>query len=50
LDKKEYQKGDVIKGRIDFECLSEFNPEYAKKFGRDPRTIKVLGVFKTIVE
>jgi hypothetical protein len=50
LDKKTYQKGDVIKGRIDFECLSEWQPEYAAKFGRDPRTIKVYGVFKTAVE
>ena len=38
LDKKTYQKGDVIKGRIDFECIN----------GLD--VIKVYGFFKTIVE
>jgi hypothetical protein len=50
LDKKVYAKGDMIKGRIDFECLSELNPKYAQQFGRDPRTVKVFGVFKTILE
>jgi hypothetical protein len=46
LDKKVYRKGDVIKGRIDFECLDEFTgyPD------RPPRMIVVYGVFKTIVE
>jgi hypothetical protein len=48
LNKKAYRKGDVIKGRIDFECLDELiNPKYP---GRPPRTIMVYGVFKTIVE
>jgi hypothetical protein len=48
LDKKTYRKGDVIKGRIDFECLDEFiNPKYP---GRPPRPITINGVFKTIVE
>ena len=48
LDKKEYRKGDVIKGRLDFECLDELkNPKYPK---RPPRIITVKGVFKTIVE
>ncbi|MEW6533756.1 MAG: hypothetical protein AB1473_23200 [Thermodesulfobacteriota bacterium] len=50
LDKKAYAKGDMIKGRLDVEGLSEFKPKYAEKFGRNPRTIKVFGVFKTIVE
>jgi hypothetical protein len=46
LDKKEYHKGDQIKGRIDFECLDEF-PKYPD---RPPRLITVYGVFKTIVQ
>jgi hypothetical protein len=51
LDKKVYRKGDVIKGRIDFECVEEkTNPEYIKQYGRDPSTIKVYGVFKTILK
>ncbi len=51
LDKREYQKGDVIKGRIDFECLQEAtNPLFVEKWGRYPITIKVYGVFKTIAE
>jgi len=47
VDKKAYQKGDVIKGRIDFESLGELiqplphSPTYK---------VKVFGVFKTIVE
>ncbi|MEW6350343.1 MAG: hypothetical protein AB1646_14845 [Thermodesulfobacteriota bacterium] len=48
LDKKVYRKGDVIKGRIDFECLDELiNPKYPN---RPPRTITLKGVFKTVVE
>ncbi|MBI5570114.1 MAG: hypothetical protein HY914_09225 [Desulfomonile tiedjei] len=51
LDKKSYRKGDVIKGRIDFECVEEVtDPEEVEKYGRLPTTIKVHGVFKTIVE
>jgi hypothetical protein len=51
LDKKTYRKGDVIKGRIDFECVQEpTNPEYIDHWGKDPRIIKVYGVFKTIVK
>jgi len=50
LDKKAYRKGDVIKGKIDFECVQEpTNREYIEKWGSDPTTIKVYGVFKTIV-
>ena len=48
LDKKAYRKGDVIRGRIYFECLDELNnPKYPN---RPPRPIKVKGVFKTVVE
>jgi len=51
LDKKTYRKGDVIKGKIYFECVEEpTNPKYIEKWGRNPKTIKVHGVFKTIVE
>jgi hypothetical protein len=51
LDKKTYRKGDVIKGKIDFECVEEpTNLEYIEKWGRNPKTIRVQGVFKTIVE
>jgi len=46
-----YRNGDVIKGKIDFECVQEpTNREYIEKWGSDPTTIKVYGVFKTIVE
>ncbi len=51
LDKEVYGKGDVIKGRIDFECVQEAtNPKYVEKWGRTPTTIKVYGVFKTILK
>jgi hypothetical protein len=52
LDKKAYAKGDFIKGRIDFECLAEpKDPKDIQRWGRDPTTtIKVFGVFKTILE
>jgi hypothetical protein len=51
LDKKVYRKGDVIKGRIDFECVMEAtNPAFIEKKGKWTMTIKVYGVFKTIVE
>jgi hypothetical protein len=51
LDKEAYRKGDVIKGRIDFECVEEpTNPGYIEQWGRNKTTIKVYGVFKTIVE
>ncbi len=51
LDKKTYRKGDVIKGRIDFECVQEpTNPEYIQKYGKNLTPIKVYGVFKAIVE
>jgi hypothetical protein len=51
LDKQLYRKGDVIKGRIVFECIQEAtHPKWIEDEGRNPRTIKVYGVFKTIVE
>jgi hypothetical protein len=51
LDKKAYRKGAVIKGRIDFECVQEAtDPKYIEKYGKTPVTIKVYGVFKTIIQ
>lgn len=52
LDKKVYKKGDVVNGGILFECLNELiNPKDIERWRRDPTcTIKVFGVFKTIVE
>jgi hypothetical protein len=48
LDKRVYQKGDLIKGRIDVEVLNEpINPKYANS---GPRTITVRGIFETIVK
>ncbi|MEW6141397.1 MAG: hypothetical protein AB1733_24505 [Thermodesulfobacteriota bacterium] len=51
LDKRSYRKGDVIKGRIDFECLYHLiDPKDIKLWREDPTTtVKVFGVFKTIV-
>ncbi|AFM26882.1 hypothetical protein [Desulfomonile tiedjei] len=51
LDKKVYEKGDLIKGRIDFECAEKpTNPKYIWKYGDYLATIKVYGVFRTIVK
>ncbi|MFH0821189.1 MAG: hypothetical protein V2B18_00430 [Pseudomonadota bacterium] len=51
LDREEYHRGDVIKGWLEFECLEEpTHPIYLEKKGRHLRTIKVYGVFKTIVK
>jgi len=51
LDRKAFRKGDVIKGRIDFECVEEnADPRLVESYGRNPTTIKVKGVFQTIVE
>jgi hypothetical protein len=48
LDKKSYQKGDMIKGKIYVEISDELNdPKYPN---RPPRPIRVEGVFKTIVK
>jgi len=51
LNKRVYRKGDVIKGRIDFECVQGHNdPLIAEKHHKNPRTMKINGVFKTIVK
>jgi hypothetical protein len=61
LDQEVYRKGDVIKGRIDFECVQDVkDPNVMEKQGgwiKDGwikgywlRTIKVYGVFKTILK
>jgi hypothetical protein len=52
LDRKEFRKGDVIKGRIDFECdMKLIDAKDIKKWRVDPTgIIKVSGAFKTIVE
>ncbi len=51
LDKKVYRKGDVIKGRIDFECVHWMSPPNVLRHSTGkPSTIKLYGVFKTIVE
>jgi len=52
LDKKAYRKGDVIKGRIDFECVEEEITDLkgVAKSDRNPTTIMVNGVFKTVIE
>lgn len=48
LDNKVFRKGDVIKGRIVFECVEEVNnPSPSSKY---PYAIRIEGVFKTIVE
>ena len=51
LENNTYRIGDVISGKIDFECVQEIaNPKYVEKYGKNPTTIKVHGVFKTIVK
>jgi len=51
LTKKSYRKGDVIKGKIDFECVQQItDPVLMEHYGRDPTTIKVHGAFNTIVQ
>jgi hypothetical protein len=51
LDKQVYRRGDVIKGKIDFECIQENkHPRLIEKYGRNPRTITLKGVFKTILK
>jgi hypothetical protein len=48
LEKKNYKKGDVIKGRIEFECVQEAtNPKYG---GRNPRKIRIEGPFKPTLQ
>lgn len=51
LDKKLYRKGDVIKGKIDFECVEEStDPASIEKWEKYPTNITMYGVFKTIVQ
>lgn len=51
LDKEVYHTGDLIKGKIEFECIEEpTHPKYIEKSGRHLSTIKVYGVFKAIVQ
>jgi hypothetical protein len=48
LDKKSYRPGDVIRGRIEFECLQEIvDPRYGD---RAPRKIRIEGPFKPILK
>jgi hypothetical protein len=48
LDKKNYKKGDIIKGKLEFECVQQVtNPEYK---GTSPHNIKIEGVFKAVVK
>jgi len=46
LDKRVYRKGDVIKGRIVFECMQK----YTRRGFTSTRIIKVNGVFRTVLE
>ncbi len=47
LDKKTYRVGDLVTGRVDFECLEEC-PECE---GQDkPKPVTVEGVFRTILQ
>lgn len=54
LDKKAYGKGDMIRGRIDFECLRKvIDPKIIERerWAKDPTaTVKVFGFFKTVLE
>jgi hypothetical protein len=51
LDNQTYRKGDTIKGRIVFECIQEAtHPKWVEEYGKNPITIRIEGVFKTIVE
>ena len=48
LDKRAYNKGDELRGRIRFECLQELTN--LKDGGRFPKRITIQGVFRTQVE
>lgn len=50
LDKKVYRKGDLIKGKIDFECAEELAYLWLPFLSESTRTITINGVFKTILE
>ena len=47
LDKANYSKNDIIKGKIEFECLEKYNdPKYEGKSIK----ISISGVFKTTIK
>ncbi len=48
MNKKEYKKGDLIKGRIPFECAFEMRDVHGNEVPSE--VAKVEGVFKTTVE
>ncbi len=50
LDKKVYRKGDLIKGKIEFECAEELAYLWLPFLSETTRTITINGVFKTILE
>ncbi len=51
LDKKTYNRGCVIKGRIDLECVQEHtDPKWVPYDGAYQTPISVKGLFKAIVE
>jgi hypothetical protein len=47
LDKRAYRKGEVIKGRIEFECLKRMRWRGLKQ--EKTRTFKIFRVFKAIL-
>ena len=47
LDKKSYHKGDVIKGKIVFECEETVDKPLSDEF---PKVITIKGAFKTILK
>jgi hypothetical protein len=51
LDKERYRKGDVIKGKIYYECVWEStDPKHLEEDSGNPPGFKVYGVFKTVVK
>jgi hypothetical protein len=51
LDREKYHTGDVIKGKIEFECIEEpTHPNYLKERGWHLTTIKLHGVFRTVAQ
>lgn len=51
LDKNMYQRGDLIKGRIYFECVEGLaHPRPTYTFQESLTVIKIQGVFKTILK
>jgi len=49
LGKKEYEEGDIIKGKIEFECIEKRNGKIYS-MNNTPYIIKIKGVFKTPLE